>query len=274
MENILELYLKFLPRLKELMNEDFYILVGDRTKVIQYIPCEKINLDFNEGYVFPEDDPVHEVMASNKQMIHIVPKEMFGFNFKVITSPICNENGAVVGNIHIGKSLELQNMIEESAENLYATIEEANASIQEISTVFKDFSGTLSIVDDDTSTTEKKIMETSSIISSIQSISAQSNLLALNAAIEAARAGNAGKGFSVVADEMRKLSQESSESARKVTQTLTEIIQAVQNISTRITAVNEAANMQNSSTNEITIALDEITATSENLVNLTKESIR
>lgn len=146
----------------------------------------------------------------------------------------------------VKNSVALANLVSnssnEAANNTVQAMNVFEASIEKVTTVNKTVEHTAAIIEE----LQSKSQEIKSFSEIVSDIAKQTNLLSLNAAIEAAKAGEQGKGFSVVANEVKILAQQSNEASKQISNIASsmqnEISSAMKAIQNGVTEANEGVN--------------------------------
>ncbi len=166
----------------------------------------------------------------------------------------------------------LMNDISSNIHTLAAASEELLASINDISQNTNESTDVVEMAFNTAKDTQSLIKhlgdkseEIGNVIQVITSIAEQTNLLALNATIEAARAGEAGKGFSVVANEVKELSQQTAKATEEITKQITSIQEYTKSSVKGVGEISEVISNVKNNSEAIAQAIDEQSATTSNI---------
>lgn len=187
---------------------------------------------------------------------------------KVVT-PVARVAVGVV--ISLLKEERLKDVIRDHVIQLHQAIEQAAGAIQEMAASAQEVAGISQAVSEVAYEGNEQVKETTNILDFIRRVSTQTKLLGLNAAIEAARAAENGKGFSVVANEVRKLAEESNRSANEIGTILNRFHEIIGRITEGVVHNKEITEEQAKATQEIAHMIEEVQRVGDNLNNLAQQ---
>jgi hypothetical protein len=268
MNAVLLSFNNLLPYLKNYFEDEVIFGVTDKEKFLKFVPSENVRPNIKDGDLVPHGDAIYEAMRQAKVVSMIVPKEVFGFPFKAIGIPIKNTKEQVIGGLGVGKSLKQQNEMLETVQILSQSLQQISISITQITEGVQDTATVSKTILGGMENVLKETKNTDDVIKFIRSISAQTNLLGLNAAIEAAREGEHGRGFSVVAEEIRKLSTSSTQSIKQIGDTLKNLQNYVVNIASNLKKESDTFQNEANALMEITASIEELNSTTKILENM------
>ncbi|MEY8764793.1 MULTISPECIES: methyl-accepting chemotaxis protein [Clostridium] len=270
-----EKYVEFakatLDYLPDFFDEQVSVALTDTEKILKFKENDKLPVKLHEGDPLPEY--AAQVVKEGKSLIKYMNEKGEGIPFMVYVIPIKNKNNEIVGTFLLAKNFEMNKKIGDLTKELSESLESISAAIEECTASVQSETENNNNVISELSKTDENMKGTNEIIKIIDEVSSQTNLLGLNAAIEAARAGEEGRGFNVVAQEIRKLSNRSSESTKRIREILDNITKSVQLINSKIKESNKSFESQAAAFEEISASIQEIAHNSGVLKELTDSKL-
>lgn len=269
-------------KLQELMNnaeliqksftEPTSVVITDTNQYLLQLPAEFDTVRIPAGTPLKEiSSPlIEDALKTGEVQRMEASAERFGRAFMITINPIIDQK-KVVGLFITTTTTEKIDVLRRLSSELAATAGQMMTTTEQAASVSKMIEGNIQKISHDSQKMMKTVEDAYEVIKSIQDIANQSKILGLNASIEAARAGDHGKGFAVVANEIRRMADQSRDSAVhtiKFLETVSESMkhnnQSIQDIASMMGEHSISIQELNNSYHIITSAAEKLMETANN----------
>jgi len=266
--NIMPMLIQMAPFIHRFSDKDTFVSITDLKNVIIHCPAKTFSMGIDDGDEIKDGGASLVAIKAKSRQIVKVSKEIYGVPYKAVADPIYDETGSIIGAIVVGTSIETEDRVQEIMAQFAAAFEQVNTGIQEVSSGAQNLALVGQRLTKATQEARACVQKSEEVLQMIRQVANQTKMLGLNAAIEAARAGQVGLGFGVVAEEIRRLSEESSNSVKEVKDILGEITQAITMINDQSVETGVVSQEQSASSQEIAASMEELSAQLEALREL------
>lgn len=245
------------------------LVVTDRERYILAIPGERFFLKvFDAGQTFLDGSIGKETVNTNRIVTRMGNKALTGgIPYQGTGVPI-EDGGQVLGSVCVFFSTENKEAVQEMSQQMTETVQSVLVSLSQFQFATSHLNGAATSLSGQADLIQNRNTEIQSMGGLISDVASQTKMLGLNAAIEAARAGEEGRGFSVVASEIRRLSERTSASARQISAATNALHDSVSHITTHVADVFERVQEETAAIETLAQAIDQLAATADRLTAL------